>query len=130
MPDGGHTSPGHGHSSDDDDHPGRGPPDDDDHPGGGRGPPDDGRGEADTPGLLNKIETARKRIRAVIDDIESGTLDEVDDEIRDITRLMGAFINQVEGPSEQHISETNRALLSSDAARTIDMLANAITAES
>ena len=42
---------------------------------------------------------------------------------------MGAFINQVEGLSDQHISETNRALLTSDAARTIDMLEHAITAE-
>ena len=144
LPDGGHPSPGNGPPGDDDDdddhpgrgppdddddHPGRGPPDDDDHPGEGRGPPDDERGEESTPGLLNKIETARKRIQAVIDDIESGSLDEVDDEIRDITRLMGAFINQVEGLSDQHISETDRALLSSDAARTIDMLENAITAE-
>ena len=42
---------------------------------------------------------------------------------------MGAFINQVEGLSDQHIFETDRVLLSSDAGRTIDMLANAITAD-
>ena len=65
----------------------------------------------------HELKIGQKRIRAVIDDIESDNLDEVDDEIRDITRLMGAFINQVEGLSDQHIAKTNRALLTSDAVR-------------
>lgn len=79
-------------------------------------------------GLEGKLRTARKRIEKLINDIESGKQNEINNRIRSVINLIEAFINQVEGLSNQQLSDQNEAILTEDAKEFISALETAIQA--
>jgi len=76
-------------------------------------------------GLGEKIETARTRINDVREDIGDRPGHALANRVQAIQNHLGAFINQVEGLSNAHLSDRAEAVLSSDAELAIEALAAA-----
>ncbi len=76
-------------------------------------------------GLEGKIETARTRINDVREDIGDRPGHALANRVQAIQNLLGAFMNQVDGLSNAHLSDRAEAVLSSDAELAIEALAAA-----
>ncbi len=90
----------------------------------GNGPEDDLPKNA-LNGLENKIGTARTRIEDIREEIGRRPSNALANRVQAVQRLLGAFINQVQGLSNAHLSDRNEAVLSSDAELAIEALAAA-----
>lgn len=115
--------------------------DDDGGPGAGNG---NGRGddgaEPGLTGLENKLDTATQRVERLAERADgggpgagngngNGNGDSLDQRIRAVMNLLGAFINQVEGLEGGQLTGQDASVLANDATQVIDELALATRAE-
>ncbi len=87
--------------------------------------PEDDAPEDVLEGLENKIQRAQTRIADVRGEIGNRPAHALANRVQSIQQLLGAFMNQIDGLSNAHLSDRTKAVLSSDAELAIEALAAA-----